>query len=187
MSSEAKSDPAQRIRLRALYSQRRMGTWIPIAAVLAAVLGFGFVNEHFRVSGVERWARAKGFKRVAPFSAGASASVVALASSLHQRGARLWGVGLEGMVDGSPCTIAEYAASKPGTRTGDEWFTLVCWSSTREGNPDPSPTTGTSAWPHEGQIVRAGHLSGWRLPGTITTARLDHLIKLTPEARQRSA
>jgi hypothetical protein len=164
-----------------------MSTWIPVAIVIVAVLAAGFVKEHLRVAGVERWARAKGFKRVDPFTPGASASVVALASSLHQRGARLWGLGLEGMVGASPCTIAEYSAAKPGTRTGEEWFTLVSWSSTRRSDGEASPRPRPAEWPHEGILVRAGHLSGLRLPGMLTAATLDQAITLTPEARQRSA
>lgn len=160
-----------------------MTTWLPILVVIAAVLSVGFLKEHFRVSGIERWARAKGFVRLVPFTPAAGAPVIALASRLHQRGARLWGIGLEGMVDASPCTIAEYATSKPGTRTGDEWFTLVCF---QPGSSVP-PAGNTGAWPHEGALVRVGHLVGWRLPGMMTAAMVDQVIKLTPEARQRSA
>jgi hypothetical protein len=109
--------------------------------------------------------------------------VIALASRLHQRGARLWGVGLEGMVDGSPCTIAEYAASKPGTRSGDEWFTLVCWPSSRANEAEASHRSEAWAWPHEGALVQVGHLVGWRIPGMMTAAKLEQVLKLTPEAR----
>jgi len=158
-------------------------TWIPIVLVIAAVLAAGSVKENFRVSGIERWARAKGFSRLVPFTPAAGAPVIALAARLHIRGARLWGVGLEGMVDGSPCTIAEYAATKPGPRSGDQWFTLVCWAP-RSSTPSAE---GPGTWPHEGELVRAGHLSGLRLPGMMTAATLDQVIKLTPEARQRSA
>jgi hypothetical protein len=158
-------------------------TWIPIVVAIVAALGFGFAKEHFRVAGVERWARAKGFNRLLPFTPAAGAPLIALAARLHERGARRWSIGLEGMVDGSPCTIAEYAASKPGRRTAEEWFTLVCWAPRSSSAPSDNPGT----WPHEGILVRAGHLSGLRLPGMMTAATLDQVIKLTPEARQRSA
>jgi hypothetical protein len=164
-----------------------MTTWLPIVVVIAAVLAAGFLKEHFRVSGVERWARAKGFTRLVPFTPAADAPVTELAASLHQRGARLWSIGLEGMVDASPCTIAEYSAAKPGTRTGEEWFTLVTWPSARPRADGSSLGPGPSEWPHEGVLVRVGHLVGWRLPGMMTAAKLDQVIKLTPEARQRSA
>ena len=159
-----------------------MTTWLPIVILLVAVLTIGLIRERFRVSAVERWARAKGFKRADPLTPEANASLVALAARLHPRGARNWGNGLDGMVDASPCTIAEYSASKPGTRTGEEWFTLVTWQ------PRVSTTAGSDpvAWPHDGILVRAGHLSGWRLPGMMTASRLEEVIRLTPEARQRS-
>lgn len=155
-----------------------MSTWIPVVVVIVAALGFGLLRENFRVSAIERWARAKGFFRKVPFAPDPASAAVSLAAKLHPRGARLWGVGLEGMVDASPCTIAEYAASKPGTRTSDEWFTLVSWPSTR---PPGSPP----AWPHEGVLVRDGSHAGWRLPGTMTAARLDQIVRLVPEARRR--
>ena len=165
-----------------------MTTWLPIVVVLVAVLAIGFIRERFRVSAVERWARKKGFSRVDPLTPGANPQLVALASRLHPRGARLWGIGLDGMVDAAPCTIAEYSASKPGTRSGEEWFTLVTWPSALPGRDEAPVKPGSSAiWPHEGVLVRAGHLPGWRLPGTITASRLDQVLKLTPEARQRSA
>ena len=163
-----------------------MTTWLPILVVIAAVLSVGFLKEHFRVSGIERWARAKGFVRLMPFTPAAGAPVIALASRLHQRGARLWGIGLDGMVDASPCTIAEYAAWKPGTRSGDEWFTLVCWPSSRAGDVEPSLGPGASAWPHEGALVQVGHLVGWRIPGMMTAEKLEQVLKLTPEARAAS-
>jgi hypothetical protein len=163
-----------------------MTTWLPIVIILVAVLAIGFVREHFRVSAVERWARAKGFKRADPLTPDANRSIVALAARLHPRGTRNWGIGLDGLVDASPCTIAEYSASKPGTRTGEEWFTLVTWQvsgqpGVKKASLEPEPS---DTWPHDGILVRAGHLSGWRLPGTITASRLDDVIKLTPEARQ---
>ena len=161
-----------------------MSTWIPIVVAIVAALGFGLLREHFRVSGIERWAKAKGFVRPVPFAPGAGSPAVRLAAQLHQRGARLWGVGLEGMVDASPCTIAEYAASKPGPRSGDEWFTLVYWPSARASDASLGPRP--SAWPHEGKLLREGSHTGWRLPGTMTAARLDQIVRLGPEARQRS-
>jgi len=165
-----------------------MTTWLPIVIVIIAVLAVGFVREHFRVSAVERWARAKGFKRADPLTPDANASIVALAARLHPRGARNWGIGLDGMVDALPCTIAEYSASKPGTRTGEEWFTLVTWPSARHREEDASLKPGPSdTWPHDGILVRAGHLSGWRLPGTITTSRLDDVLKHTPQARRATS
>lgn len=164
-----------------------MSTWIPVVIAIVAALGFGLLREHFRVSGVERWAKAKGFVRPVPFAPAASSPAVTLAAQLHPRGARLWGIGLEGLVDVSPCTIAEYAASKPGTRTGDEWFTLVFWPSAHASDAEPSLRPAAPAWPHDGVLVRGSGYAGWRIPGPLTTARLDQVVKGLPEARRHLA
>jgi len=151
--------------------------WIPIIGLLVAFTAVAMTRERRRVSGVERWARAKGFIRPIPFAPDAASPAVALTARFHERGARLWGIALEGESDGVPCTIAEYAALKPGKGTEDQWFTLVFW-------PMDEHLRDLDTWPHEGMFIREDGYAGWQLAGTLTAARLQHLLDALTHARK---
>jgi len=103
-----------------------MDNWIGIVVIVVLMLAAGLLRERWRVLRVERWARGRGFVVRLPASAGGPQPAAKFASRLTVHGARLWGMVLEGSLDGVMITIAEHESSELGRKTG-VWSTIVTW------------------------------------------------------------
>lgn len=100
------------------------GTVVLVVAGLAAVAAFG---ERWRLAGMEKSCRTRGLRLLAPFVAGDRPPVALLASRFDVRGARRWGAGVEGPLDGvEVMTLVEHETSPPGRKTG-QWQTMMVW------------------------------------------------------------
>jgi hypothetical protein len=103
-----------------------MDNWIWIVVIVLLMLAAGLLRERWRVLRVERWARGRGFVVHSPVPAGGPQPAAKLASCLTVYGARLWGLVLEGSLDGVAITIAEHESSELARKTG-VWNTIVTW------------------------------------------------------------
>lgn len=103
-----------------------MDNWIGIVVIVAFMLAASLLRERWRVLRVERWARGRGFVVRSPAPSGGPQPAAKLASHLTVYGARLWGLVLEGSLDGVTITIAEHESSELGRKTG-VWSTIVTW------------------------------------------------------------
>jgi len=103
-----------------------MDNWIWIVVIVVLMLAAGLLRERWRVLSVERWARGSGFVVRSPVPAGGPQPAAKLASHLTVYGARLWGLVLEGSLDGVTITIAEHESSELARKTG-VWSTIVTW------------------------------------------------------------
>lgn len=104
-----------------------MPKWLIIVLAIAAVLVAGMLRERWRISGVERWVRKRGLLLCSPFVPGDQPPVVRLAQRFAPNGARIWGVGVEGVLDGVPVTIAEHETANTTGKTSGVWRVLVAW------------------------------------------------------------
>jgi len=104
-----------------------MDNWILIVVILVLMLAAGLLRERWRVLRVEQWARGRGFVVRSPVPAGGPQPAAKLFSLLTVYGARLWGLVLEGSLDGVTITIAEHESSELARKTG-VWSTIVTWS-----------------------------------------------------------
>jgi hypothetical protein len=95
-----------------------MDKWISIVVIVLVMLAAGLLRERWRVLRVERWARSRGFVVRSPAPAGGPQPAAKLASHLAVHGARLWGLVLEGFLDGVTITIAEHESSELARKTG---------------------------------------------------------------------
>lgn len=158
--------------------------WLPIVLVIALVLGAGLLRERWRISGLERLCRARGFTWHSPFVPGEQPPVAALAAHFYPRGARLWGAGIEATVDGLAVTMAEHEASPLGAKTG-HWFTLVAWPVPKASSTAPDATVRTvDDWPHGGTLVRNGGYGVWKMDGTLTPSRVEAILGNLAAARR---
>jgi hypothetical protein len=103
-----------------------MDNWIGIVVIVVLMLAAGLLRERWRVLRVERWARGRGFVVCSPAPAGGPQPAAKLASHLTVHGARLWGLVMEGSLDGVTIIIAEHESSELGRKTG-VWSTIVTW------------------------------------------------------------
>lgn len=103
-----------------------MNSWVSIVVLLALVIAVGLLRERWRVSRIEGWARDKGFSRQFPVPAGGPQPAGAMVKQLAVHGARIWGMVLDGTIDGVPVTIAEHESSEPARQSGI-WCTIVTW------------------------------------------------------------
>jgi len=103
-----------------------MDNWILIVVILVLLLAAGLLRERWRVLRVEQWARGGGFVVRSPVPAGGPQPAANLASRLTVYGARLWGLVLEGSLNGVTITIAEHESSELARKTG-VWSTIVTW------------------------------------------------------------
>ena len=91
-----------------------MDNWILIVAIVLLMLAAGLLRERWRVLRVERWNRGRGFVVRSPMPVGGPQPAAKLASHLTVYGARLWGLVLEGSLDGVTITIgAAFAGVRP--------------------------------------------------------------------------
>ena len=103
-----------------------MDNRILIVAIVLLMLAAGLLRERWRVLRVERWNRGRGFVVRSPMPVGGPQPAAKLASHLTVYGARLWGLVLEGSLDGVTITIAEHQSSELARKTGI-WSTIVTW------------------------------------------------------------
>jgi len=103
-----------------------MDNWIGIVVIVVFMLAASLLRERWRVLRVERWARGRGFVVRSTAPAGGPQPAAMLASHLTVYGARLWGLVLEGSLDGVTITIAEHESSELARKTG-VWSTIVTW------------------------------------------------------------
>jgi hypothetical protein len=92
-----------------------MNSWVSIVVVVVLVLAVALGRERWRVSRIEGWARNKGFSRQFPVPDGGPQPAGAMVAQLAVHGARLWGLVLDGTIDGVPVTIAEHESSEPAS------------------------------------------------------------------------
>jgi len=104
----------------------RMDNWILIVVIVVVMLAAGLLRERWCVLRVERWARGRGFDVRSPVPERGPQPAAELASCLTVYGARLWGLVLEGSLDGVTITIAENESSELARKTGI-WSTIVTW------------------------------------------------------------
>lgn len=164
-----------------------MASWLPVLLLVVAVLGIGLLRERWRVTRIEQWARRAGFAVRTPFSPPASPPMAALAARFQERGARVWGLGLDGTVDGVPVTIAEHEVTSSGTRATGVWHTLVVWPLGTTASPASAPpeAPAIAGWPHDGELRSDEGYGAWRMPGTVSASRLDAVLSHLSEARRR--
>jgi hypothetical protein len=103
-----------------------MNTWIPIVVVLAIVVIVAVLRERSRGDGIEKWAKDRGLTRRFPVPPEGPSSAGDLVARLTTHGARIWGMVLEGPLDGAAVTIAEHESSEPGQKSG-VWHTIAMW------------------------------------------------------------
>lgn len=170
-----------------------MPTWVMVVLLIAGVLAAGMFRERWRITGMERWARRRGFLLRSPFVPDGRAPMAALAAGLEGRDARMWGVGLEGALDGVPVTVAEHeTAASGGDASGSMntigvWRVLVAWPLSPGGEAAAaSDVTRLNApgWAHGGELGTDGAWAAWRMRGTLTPALLDEIAAHLPAARR---
>jgi len=103
-----------------------MNNWVAVVLLLVIVLAAGLLRERWRVSRIEGWARASGFTRRFPVPPEGPQPAAVMVSRLSVHGARIWGLLLDGTIDGAAVTIAEHESSEPAKKTG-VWHTIVTW------------------------------------------------------------
>lgn len=103
-----------------------MPTWLWIAIVVVGVLAAGLLRERWRLNGLSKWCRQRGFVLHAPFEPGAQPPMASLVGRCNAHGARRWGAGVSGTVDGVALTCSEHETTEPGRKAG-LWHTIVAW------------------------------------------------------------
>jgi hypothetical protein len=111
-----------------------MPTWAYVLLAIVAVLVAGMFRERWRIGAVERWCQPRGFRVLSPFTPSDRPPMAALAARFALHGGRLWGLGVQGALDGIEVTIAEHETSQAARATG-KWHTLVVWP--RPGTSPP--------------------------------------------------
>lgn len=159
-----------------------MPSWVLVVLVIALVLVAGMARERWRISGIERLARARGLAVRSPFQAKEPQPVEALVKRFDPDFTGRWGLGVEGEIDGAQLTIAEHEIPKTGRGNPDRWYTLVWW---HVADATAAATRATAPWPHGGDLLRDSGFGAWRLPGLITPGRLETVLEHFPAARRR--
>ena len=104
-----------------------MAEWVSIVVVIAVAIAAMLMKERLRVSGLEKWARGRGFTLRTPFTPDEGSPAWGLAGRFTARGAKRWGAALEGSVEGVGVTLAEFETTWAGARQTRVWQTLAVW------------------------------------------------------------
>lgn len=171
-----------------------MSNWITIPLLLIVLVAIALWRERRRVTSVETGMVSAGFTRREPVAPDGLPVAAALVRRINPYGCRIWGLVLDGSIDGVAVTAGEHEGSE-GLNKPAAWHTVVVWAILGatgpvvvrtgakprqvEGEPvvlagwlTPDKQRAIDAWPHGGTLVRdAGH-GAWRLPGTISPETL---------------
>lgn len=153
-----------------------MPNWFWVVVVVVGVLAIGMIRERWRMRGMEALAVERGFVLHSPFSPGERPPMEPLAKRLEGRRAHRWGAGLSGTVDGVEFTVAEHEVPGTGSSRNGVWYVMLACRL--------APTAAELPPPQGGKIAREGEWTAWRLPGNLTTTKVETLLAHLPKLRQ---
>ena len=170
-----------------------MPTWVVVVLMIVAVLAAGMFRERWRISRMETWARQRGVELRSPFAPDERAPMARLAARFEGREPRMWGVGLEGILDGAQVTIAEHETAASGSdvsgspNTIGVWRVLAAWPRSSGGGAATDSDfrrLNAIGWTHGGELGTDGAWAAWRMRGNLTPALLDAIVAHLPAARR---
>lgn len=158
-----------------------MPKWASIVLIIIVFFVVADYVERRRVTAMDAWRQAHGFRAIDPFVPAEHQPVLALASlaTLRDSSGLPWAGVLTGVSNGTRVTFAELSYS-PNAGQTSKWFTLAVW-------PEPTANKAPNGWPHSGRFVRIDGYAGWLTEGLLTPGRADELLGQIEGARRAMA
>ena len=157
-----------------------MPSWLVGTIVIVILIAIALLREGKRAGAVTDWSRTRGFVRHSQMPQDLSLVIRGATDILRPGPARIYGVIIDGQIDGRRYVIADFEATPSAMKTG-EWHTLVM-TPVVAGTPALviDETSVPDGLPKDTRSIRH---EGWdliRWRGLISVEQLESFLTLLP-------